>query len=478
METEKRRTFIKKSMMVSAGIAIGAPAYIKGFAQTKPSDIINVGVIGIHDRGGLYGGSGHTANFTKIKDTRVAAICDCVEYLLPKAIKDIEDLGGTKPKTYIDYREMLNDKDIDVVSIATPGYWHGLMAINACQAGKDVYVEKPVSYNIDEGRKMVQAARKYNRIVQAGTQRRSNRLTLKAVQMLREGVIGDIYLGRGTVYRSRPSIGKKPDIAVPNGVNWDLFRGPAPMIPFNENHFLYNWHWYWDTSTSEFGNNGIHSMDIVRMGMNINEHPVKITCCGGFYAFAKESDQDVPNLEVATFEYANGAIMELEVRSLPTPNEPWGNLWLGTKGYATMQNGFQVFLSRGNEPASVGGQTGTAAFSTGAQQDRTAKPSMTVTDKDLEPDQRWDEIRKARIDYHFQNFVDCVKSRNYKDLIADILEGHISTAMMHMGNTAYRTGRKLIFDGKTEKYVNDKEANTYLSRPGGGRKPYNIPNQV
>jgi predicted dehydrogenase len=478
MKTEKRRTFIKKSAMVSAGLAIGAPAYIKGFAQVKPSDMLNVGVIGINDRGGLYRGSGHTPNFTKIKDTRVTAICDCVEYLMPKAIKDIEDLGGAKPATFIDYRKMLEDKDVDIVSIASPDYWHALMTINACQAGKDVYVEKPIAYTIDEGRKMVQAARKYNKIVQAGTQRRANRLTMRAIQMLREGVIGDIYMGRGTVYRSRPSIGRKHDGRVPEGVNWDLYRGPAPMIPFNENHFLYNWHWYWDTSTSEFGNNGTHAMDIIRLGMNINEHPVKIACCGGFYAYADESDQDVPNFQVATFEYDNGAILELEVRSLPTPNEPWGNLWLGTKGYAfTSGRDFQVFLSR-NEPASVAGQTGTAAFSTGLPQDRTTKPSITVTQEDIEPDARWDEIAAARIDYHFRNFVDCVKSRNYRELIADIEEGHISTAMMHLGNIAYRTGRKLIFDGKTERFVNDKNADSYLSRPGGGRKPYNIPGEV
>lgn len=477
MKTEKRRTFIKRSVIATTGIAFGAPAYIKGFQQVKPSDRINVGVIGIHDRGGLYGGSGHIANYTKIKETCVSAICDCVEYLFPKAIKDIEDLGGAKPATYVDYRKMLENKDLDIISIATPGYWHGLMAINACQAGKDVYVEKPVSYNVDEGRKMVQAARKYNRIVQAGTQRRANRLTMKAIQMLREGVIGDIYMGRGTVYRSRPSIGNKPDGPVPQGVNWDLFRGPAPMIPFNENHFLYNWHWFWDTSTGEFGNNGIHAMDIIRQGMNINQHPVKIACCGGFYAYAKESDQNVPNFQVATFEYTNGSIMELEVRSLPTPNEPWGNLWLGTKGYATMQDGFQVFLS-GNERATVEGQVGTAAFSTGRAQDRNTKPSIIVTAADLVTDPRWDEVTNAKIDYHFQNFVDCVKSRNYKNLIADIEEGHISTAMMHLGNTAFRTGRKLIFDNKTEEYVNDKEANSYLSRPDGGRKPFNIPKTV
>jgi len=219
-------------------------------------------------------------------------------------------------------------------------------------------------------------------------------------------------------------------------------------------------------------------MDILRLGMKIDGHPEKIACCGGFYAYADESDQDVPNFQVATFEYPGGQILELEVRSLPTPNEPWGNLWLGTKGYAyVVGNSFNVFLS-GNAPASAGGQTGTAAFSTGAQQDRSTKPSLTVTEADLEPDSRRAELAKARIDFHFQNFVDCVKSRNYKDLIADIEEGHISTAMMHLGNIAYHTGRKLIFDGKTERFGNDQEANSYLSRPGGGRKPYNMPDMV
>jgi len=474
---EKRRTFIRKSVLTTAGIGIGAPAYIKGFSEVQPSDRLNVGVIGINDRGGFYGGSGHTASFTKIKETRVTALCDCVDYLLPKAIKDIEGLGGAKPDTYTDYRKMLEDKSLDIISIATPDYWHALMAINACQAGKDVYVEKPISYNIDEGRKMVLAARKYDRIVQAGTQRRSSRLTMKAIEMLRQGIIGDIYMGRGTVYRSRPSIGRKPDGVAPGGVNWDLYRGPAPLIPFNENHFLYNWHWYWDTSTSEFGNNGTHAVDLLRLGMGIDETPGRIACCGGFYAYEKESDQNVPNFQVATFEFTGRKIIELEVRSLPTPNEPWGILWLGTKGYAALNTRFEVFLS-GNEAAAVAGQTGTAAFSTGLQQDRSSNATITVTENDLEPDARRKELADARIDYHFQNFVDCVKSRNRNNLVAEIEQGHISTVMMHTGNIAYLTGRKLVFDGKTETFPGDNEANKYLKRPDGGRKPYNMPEKV
>jgi len=488
MKPVKRRTFIKKSMLASAGIAVGAPTYIKGFAQNKPSEMVNVAVIGMNSRGVT-----HMNNFNLIPNSRVVALCDCVEYLLPEVSKRLVDSGGEKPKTFIDYRDLLDEKDVDVISIATTDYWHALMTINACQAGKDVYVEKPLSYSIDEGRKMVQAARKYNRIVQIGTQHRSNRMTQKAVELLHQGVIGDIYMGRGTVYRLRGNIGTKPDGPVPEGVNWDLFRGPAPMIPFNENHFLYNWHWYWDTSTSEFGNNGTHAMDRIRWGMNINEHPTKIACCGGFYAY-NDSDQEVPNLEVATYEYANGAIMELEVRSLLNPSDLGGGLlWLGTKGYAQLTGGnFQVFLSGDNNtgsrpaqpPATGGTQPSTsltppATDPTQSRQRQGREPSIIVTQEDLPVDTRQEELAKlGRIDPHFVNFLDAVKSRKYQDLIADVEQGHISTAQMHLGNIAYRTGRKLIFDGKTEKFVNDNNANTYLARPGGGRKPFNIPDIV
>ena len=447
MKSLKRRGFIKKSLSVSAGVAFGAPAYIKGFAQNKPSDTINIAVAGIRSRGRTF-----LSNFTKITNSRVTAICDADENLFPAALKYQEELGGGKPKTYVDYREMIADKEIDAVVIATPGYWHALQTIWACQAGKDVYVEKPISYNILEGRKMVQAARKYNRIVQVGTQHRSNRMSQKGIQLLREGVIGDIYMGRGTVYRHRPSIGRVQDSPVPPGVNWDLYRGPAPMIPFNMNRFHYNWHWYWDTSTGEFGNNGIHRMDRIRMGMDKTMHPSKISCSGGFYAW--DSDQEVPNFQVATFEYEDGTIMELEVRSLFTPSDATGLLFLGTKGYADLGgSSFRTFMGTAKEPG------------------------IHLTIKDLEVDTRRNELDEAGIEFHCVNFLDCMRSRKWQDLNADILEGHMSTAMMHLGNIAYLTGRKLTFDGKTERFVNDEDANTYLTRKEY-RKPYVLPDEV
>ena len=452
MENVNRRGFIKKSAVLTTGIAAGVPAYIKGYAQNKPGEVINIAVVGIRSRGGYYyGGTGHTANYTKIKNSRVTAICDVDENLFPQAIADIEKLGGAKPKTVVDFRDLLDDKDIDAVSIASPDHWHALQAIWACQAGKDVYLEKPICYTIEEGKKVVQAARKYNRIVQTGTQSRSHKQFQKAIKLLHEGVIGDIYMGRGVVYGHRASIGRVADSPVPNGVHWDLHRGPAPMIPFNNNHFHYNWHWYWDTGTSEFGNNGVHLMDVIRWGMKKNEHPKKIHCSGGFYAW--DSDQQIPNLQIGTYEFADGTIMETEVRSLFTNSEhpdKSGCFFYGTKGWMQLgDQGYVVFLGPKNEPG----------------------PGLKASEMEK------NEYDKAEIDFHFVNFLDCVRSRKIEDLNAEIHEGYMSTSMMLMGNIAYRTGRKLIFDGKTEKFVNDDDANTYLKR-AEYRKPFILPSEV
>jgi predicted dehydrogenase len=477
----KRRVFIKKSMLASAGVALGAPAYIKNYVQQKPSDIINVAVCGINGRGKT-----HYSTFTRIKDTRVIALCDPVDYLFPDASASLEKLGGPIPKTVNDYRKLMDDKDIDVISIATPDYWHALMTIAACQAGKDVYVEKPGSHTIDESRKMVQATRKYNRIVQIGTQHRSNRVSQKAIELIRQGLIGDVYMGRGYEFKRRYTIGREPDGPVPEGVNWDLFRGPAPMIPFNKNHFLYNWHWYWDTSTSELSANGIHPMDRVRQGMQITEHPTKITCSGGFYGW--DSDQEVPNFQVATYEYANGKVMELEIRSLPNPGGSGDIEWYGVKGWAYLRGStFQAWVTDDDtghrlpvtsKPPSGAAQGQAPAGARGVFTRGIPEPTVSITLKDLPVDTRADELSKAGIDPHFMNFVDCVKSRKREDLNSEVEVGHISTTQALLGCIAYRTGRKLTFDGKTERFVNDDEANAYLARPGGGRKPHNIPDVV
>lgn len=451
MTTINRRGFITSSVVTAAGLTAGAPVVIKGIANASPNDRINIAVAGIRSRGGYYyGGTGHTANFSRIPNVRIAAVCDIDERLFPECVSKVEEMSGFRPKTVVDFRELLDDKEIDAVSIATPDHWHALQTIWACQAGKDVYVEKPISYTINEGRKMVQAARKYNRVVQTGTNGRSSRVVREAIKFLQEGKLGKLYMGRGVIFGFRDNIGHVKDSPIPEGVHWDLFLGPAPYRPFNENRFHYNWHWFWDTSTTEFGNNGVHVMDEVRWAMQKRVHPVKITCSGGLYVW--DSDQEIPNIEVATFEYADGTIMEMEVRSLYTnaeDNEKKGCFLYGSEGWAHIGNdAFTTYFGKKSEPG------------------------FKITAKDLPPL----ESEAKGLDFHFQNFIDCMRTRRWQDLNAEIQEGHLSTTMMHLGNIAYRTGRKLTFNPYAEKFVNDDDANTYLTREY--RHPYVMPKEV
>jgi len=212
-------------------------------------------------------------------------------------------LSAKKPKTEVDLRRVLDDKEVDAISVATPDHWHALATIWGCQAGKDVYVEKPTSHNIWEGRKMVEAARKYNRIVQSGMQNRSNPNVRAAIKFLHEGGIGDIYMAKGLCFKGRESIGKKQNGPIPEGVHYDQWLGPAPYRPFNENRFHYNWHWFWDYGSTDLGNQGPHQMDIARWGMNKHDYPVKIHCAGGYFVF--DCDQETPNTQLSTLEFAD-----------------------------------------------------------------------------------------------------------------------------------------------------------------------------
>ena len=449
MQALNRRSFLKKSAVSTVGIAAGAPAIAKGMAQHSPNDTINVAVAGIRSRGMVYNGGGHCVNLAKIPGVRIAKLCDVDERLLPKAVTDVEKLTGYRAKTEVDFRRLLDDKEIDAVTIATPDHWHALQTIWACQAGKDVYVEKPISYTIHEGRRMVQAARKYSRVVQCGTQSRSSPVVHEAIRQIRKGVLGEVYMAKAFVYRYRENIGHKDDSPIPEGVHWDLFLGPAPYRQFNENRFHYQWHWVWDTSTTEFGNNGTHQLDRIRMAMNKNVHPEKIYCAGNLYN-RRGSDQEVPNFQLATLEYGDGAIVEVEVRCLdsnPEGGETEGSLIYGTEGWMYLNHTvFKTYLGRKGEPG----------------------PSM-VGKQANPPVEQLERL-------HFGNWIDCIRSRKWQDLNADILEGHISTAAMHLGNISYRTGRKLRFNPSSEKFVNDEDADSYLTRDY--RPPYVMPDPV
>ena len=463
MNVTNRREFIKKTTTTAAGMMLSAPVIKAGFGNKSPNDIINVAVVGIRGKGGMYGGGGHYAVYSAMPNVRVTTICDVDEREFPAAIKNIQNIGGNTPKIVVDMREMLEDKDIDVVSIASPDHWHALHAIWACQAGKDVYVEKPISYNLFEGRKMVEAARKYGRVVQAGTQRRSEEVVNEAIKFIHDGKLGDIYMGRAIVYGHRGDIGRMKNSPVPKGVHWDMYLGPAPYRPFNENRFHYKWHWYWDTSTSEFGNNGTHFMDLLRWGMQKREHPVKIHSTGGFYVW--DSDQEIPNLQTATYEYADGTIIEQEVRSLFTNSEfnsKSGCFFYGSKGWMYLGgNEFQTFFGPKDEP-------GTNM--------KAASPELPVL-KDFADAQATDSVNIRPLEFaHFKNFIDTVRTRKWQDLNAEILEGHMSTSFAHLGNISYRTGRKLTFNPYSEKFIGDEDANSYLTR--NYRYPYVVPENV
>ncbi|HQG56542.1 MAG TPA: Gfo/Idh/MocA family oxidoreductase [Bacteroidales bacterium] len=447
----KRKEFIRSSAM-AASVAFAAPAYLRRMISDSPNERINIAVIGISGQRknvrGMINGRGmvHINTYAGIPNVAVTTICDVDERLFPNVVATVEKLFGSKPKTEVDFRRLLDDKDIDVVSIATPDHWHALMTVWACQAGKDVYVEKPVSYNISEGRKMVEAARKYNRIVQSGICYRSSKAVKEGIKFVHEGKLGKVYMAKGITYRYRVSIEKVADSPIPPGVHWDLFLGPAPYRPFNENRYIYNWHWFWDTSTTEFGNNGIYRMDTIRWALNKNTHPVKIHCTGGKYC--RDDDQEIPNILIEVCEYDDGVIVQNEVRSLCTNPEGLpdsGDCFLySDQGWMTFSSdGYKTYFGPKNEPG----------------------PAKSDSD-----------FPKEELSNGWKNFIDCVRSRRREDLDNDILEGHLSAAIGHLGVISYRTGRKLTFNPQTEKFVNDPEADKYLTRDY--RKPYVMPDRV
>lgn len=448
-----RRHFIQTTAAASAGLVLLNPG---GKSYAKNDEIV-MAVVGIHGQG-----KSHFRCFSGIPGVRVKTICDVDERLFPDAAKMAKDWGVDKVHFETDIRRVLDDKDIDAISIATPDHWHSLMTIWACQAGKDVYVEKPISHNIREGRKAVEAARRYNRIVAAGTQQRSYPHIQEAMRLLHEGVIGDVYMAKGLCFKPRDSIGHKTDSPVPPGVHYDLWLGPAPLRPFNENRFHYNWHWFWDYGCADIGNQGVHEMDTARWGLNKKTLPKKIHCVGGYFAF--KSDQETPNTQLVTYEWDDGKILQFEVRGLYTNAEDGlkiGNLFYGSKGWMHVDiNGFKTYLGRKNEPGPSG------------------KAKLVTVRKAIGGPKGFREgsaHTSSRI-LHRQNFIQAVRSRNLSDLTADISEGHLSSSLCHLANISYRLGRELVFDAHNERFVGDEQADSYLTR--NYRYPFVVPEEI
>jgi len=444
-----RRDFLK----AAAGTTAGAGALSGLTFLTRPqrvfgaNDRVRVAVCGLHGRG-----KDHLDAFSRIRNVEIAALCDVDESVLNKRRGEV----GGNPRAVVDVRRLLDDPSIDAISIATPNHWHALMAIWACQAGKDVYVEKPCSHNLWEGRQLVRAAAKYERIVQHGTQGRSTRALVEAIDHLQRGTFGEIYLSRGLCFKRRDTIGRTPVEPVPRGVDYDLWTGPAPEKPFTRNRFHYNWHWIWDTGNGDLGNQGVHQIDAARWGLGVRL-PNRVSAVGGHFMF--DDDQETPNTLNCAFEFdrpdGRRKMMEFEVRHWITNNEAGigrglfnrrnaiGNIFYGSNGY----------LAAGDEDA----------FS---------------YESWLGADQRAGPRGRSGSD-HFANFISCVRSRKASDLAAPIEEGHISCALVHLANASHRLGRALRVDPETEQVIDDDEANHLLSDGDRGyRAPFVVPDRV
>ncbi len=469
MESEvNRREFIKTSAKTGAGLAaLGSISFL-----TKPervfgaNDRVRIAVVGLHGQGWA-----HVRQYSKMDDVEIAAVCDVDENVTNQRLGEMEKMNIPKPATYIELRKLLEDKSIDAISIATPNHWHSLQAIWGCQAGKDVYVEKPMCHNMLEGQQVVAAAHKYDRVVQHGTNSRSGPAIIEGVQKMRDGLIGEVYLSRGLCYKWRNTIGKAPVEPVPAGFHYDIWTGPAPMKPFTKNRYHYNWHWVWDTGNGDFGNQGIHELDVARWGLGV-KYPNRVAAVGAHVMF--EDDQTTPNILNVAYYYdmpdGKKRILEFEVRHWCTnheaqigspqfgggdvpvaegnaqakkaqPQNTIGNIFYGSNGYLAM-NGYDSYKSWIGEEL---------------------EPGPHATEKG----DNW------------ANFIACVKSRKKEDLNAPIEEGLISCTLLHLGNASHRVGRALQFDPEKLEVIGDPEASRILHDADRGyRAPYTLPEEV
>lgn len=420
MSNINRREMLKMSLPATIG-AFAIPTIIPNTAFGA-NDRLRIAVIGVNGRG-----KDHINGFMALPNVEIATFCDVDKVVSSNAAKEFEKKYNKKVATEQDLRKVFDDNNIDAVSVATPNHWHALAAVWACQAGKDVYLEKPISHDFNEGQKIIAAAKKYNRIVQHGVQRRSSKAIKEAVQHLRNGLIGNVYMARGINYKWRPSLGKLENSPVPDGLDWNLWQGPAEARPFSKNYVHYNWHWHWNYGNGEIGNQGIHELDMALWGMDLG-FPEEITSAGGRYLW--DDCRETPEVLTTTFNYPKQKkIIEFEVRPWMSNKEDGvevGNIFYGDKGYMVVPNynSYKTYLGRNREPGPEGKEGGD----------------------------------------HYENFVKAVLARDTKLQNGPIEQGHLAAGMAHLANISYKLNRKMNFDAKTEKFVNDKEGNAMLTR--------------
>jgi predicted dehydrogenase len=478
-------TQITRRGFVQGTLAAGATMMLPHSRALGANDQLRVAVVGFHIRGKSL-----MNQFSDIPGVRVAALCDIDSKLLDTHVRRMESKQGGKVKAYTDYRELMDDKDIDAVAISTPNHWHALMGIWACQAGKHVYVEKPISHNVWEGRQLVQAARKYKRIMATGTQNRSDRAVVPGIKFLKEGNLGEVKLVRGYCYNRRKSTGKvdSPQQA-PDHCDYNLWAGPAPMKPLMRKQFHYDWHWDFDYGAGDLGNQGVHELDICRLAAGHDSLPRSVVSAGGRFGY--DDDANTPNTLVTLLDYESVPIL-FEVRGLPrgkgskSMDAPFGR---GTHIVVECENGYL----------------------TGGRHEMRA----------------WDKDRKVIKTFpgdggkeHQVNFINALRSGDSSILTAEIIEGHRSSCLAHLANISYQVGAQsdpatireqlatsalageaydrmakhldankidiesdqvtlgphLEFDSDSERFVNHDAANALLRREC--REPFVVPEDV
>jgi predicted dehydrogenase len=434
-----RRSFLRGTIV--AGAALSLPAKIYAGVEGANSDI-RIGVIGFNGRG-----KDHIGGLLGCKGVRITALCDVDQDVLAKG-KDQLEKKGQQVQTYTDIRKMLESKEIDAISTATPNHWHALASIWAIQAGKDVYVEKPVSHNVWEGRKIVEAARKHGKICQTGTQSRSSMGLHEALEWAKAGNLGKLQWVRGTCYKRRPSIGKvSAEQPWPEKIDKDLWFGPAPIKPLMREKLHYDWHWVWDTGNGDLGNQGIHQMDIARWFLGEDALSPSILSVGGRVGYV--DDGETPNTMFVMHNYAKAPLI-FEVRGLPS--EP---AKISTAADGTEKKGAEKMDSY------RGSTVGVLVQYEGGHLLIPSYTNVEAFDKNGTSIKKWDSKGGES---HYANFIKAVRSRKSTDLNADINEGHLSSALCHTGNISYVLGKKGETETIREKIKADKEATDSFDR--------------
>ncbi len=441
MSNLSRRSFLKRA---AATAGAGAVFTIAGTRSSGSilgaNDTVRIGIAGINGRG-----QSHMSEFARMPGVKVTYLIDPDASLHENRAKKIQEMGGNMPTCVQDIRKALEDKNLDAISIATCNHWHSLITIWACQAGKDVYVEKPMSHNVFEGRKCVEAAEKYKRIVQHGTQGRSSSGWKKTAAAIASGKYGKLLVSKGYASKVRWGIGFKDDEPAPEKLDFNLWLGPAAKRPFNRNFVHYNWHWFWDFGNGEIGNQGVHQMDIARWGIPNGTLPKRVLSMGGRWVESTAgkppfTDQaETPNMQVTVYDYGD-CLLVFEVAGLNNKTMIEGN----PKPQTKVENEF--YTTKG------------------------MLTSGKFTPKGADKSQSLDVEVKMGPGGQFENFIHCVRSRKREDQHADVLEAHLSSSLCHLGNISYRLGEQVPGDTPIPVFGDNEEVQKSWQRIKQGLK--------